>query len=359
MSWRKRLGKASHYLKRGDLGGLGKETIQFLTWIGLIPGFKKSPARPLVSAAPDADHIQAESRYWAQTDWDRVRRAGWGSPQCFGPMAVLEMTQGTTPDINRVIAATMQSPRQDGLRGLVLGCGDMKAEHSAFIQPGWSFAEIDAYDVNEQAFEQAHEIAAQAGLRVNLHVADVNRLVLPTDTYHLIVVFHSYHHFELVERVAWQINQALAPGGVFYTFDYIGPRRLQYTRRQLSQAQLMLEALPEHYRRELNGRVRQQVQSVPVQTLSPNEAIQSDKILAAFRKHLCVVRQYNWAGLLYPLLEGIAFNFDEHNASDRVLLDYLFNLDKVLCRSGQIEPNFTITVATKKGKAGCPKSGQV
>jgi SAM-dependent methyltransferase len=345
-SWRERFGKATGYVRSGDGIGLAREMVRFLVWKSNLDKLRQS--KILTSISRDATPELTESQFWAQTNWDNVRRAGWGSLQCLGPMALWAMTQGRTNDINQLIVETMQLSQREGLRGLVLGCGDMRAEHSAFTNPGCTFAEVDAYDVNEVAFEQAREITRQAGLKVNLKVADANRLNLSANTYHLIVVFHSYHHFEQVEHVAQQVNRALVPGGVFYTIDYVGPRKLQQSKRQLFYAQMMLEALPERYRHELDGQVRQRVENVPVEFLSPDEAIRSDKILPALRKHLNVVWQYNWAGLLYPLLQGIAFNFNENDPADRTLIDCLFGIDKGLCQSRLVEPDFTITLATKK-----------
>jgi ubiquinone/menaquinone biosynthesis C-methylase UbiE len=296
----------------------------------------------------DSARTQAEAHFWAQVDVDQVRRVAWSSIPCLGTMALLEMTRDKTCDINQLVAETMQAPQRERLRGLVLGCGDMAYEHCAFLNPHLSFAEVDAYDINADAFDQARATTEKAGLKVNYLVGDVNQLTLPANTYHLIVVLHSYHHFTQVERVAQQINRALVAGGVFYTIDYVGPRRLQWTDRQLSYAHLLLEALPERYRREINGQVRQQIRRMPLGALSPDEAIRSDKILSAIQRHLQVVWQYNWAGLLYPLLDGIAFNFDETDPVDRSLIEYLFNIDRVLCQSGRIRPNFTMTLAVKR-----------
>jgi len=346
--WRRRARKVGDYIRCGDWAGLRREVNQFLAWKGVARTSRlRDTLSSSVSPVLDSQHLQCEASFWAQVDFDKIRHASWSSIQCLGLMALLEMTHGGTDDINRLINETMQVPHKDGLRGLVLGCGDMRSEHSAFINPYLSFAEIDAYDINEQAFEQARAVTASAGLKVNFQVGDVNRMVLPADTYHLIVVFHSYHHFERVGHIAQQINRALVPGGVFYTFDYIGPRRIQQTKRQLFYAQMMLEALPERYRREANGQIRQRVKNVAAGALSPDEAVRSDKILPALRDNLRIGWQYNWAGLLFPLLEGIAFNFDENEPSDRALIHYLFHLDKVLCRSGHVEPNFTITLASK------------
>jgi hypothetical protein len=93
--------------------------------------------------------------------------------------------------------------------------------------------------------------------------------------------------------------------------------------------------------------VKDGAHSVPPDQLSPDEAIHSDEILPAIATHLNVVWQYNWGGLLYPLLEGIAFNFTD-SPEDQTLLRFLFDLDYALCQAGEIEPNFTITLATKR-----------
>jgi len=352
LSWAQRVRKAGDYVRRGDLSGLIAEIAAFLAWKGVVRAAPTRTGRaPAPPAASGPTRTQAEATYWAQADLKCMRRSSWCNFQRLGPMALLEMTGGKTSDANRLIADTMQCAARENLRGLVLGCGDMQGEHAAFLNPYLSFAEIDAYDINEQAFDQARAVTRSAGLTVNLKVGDANWLELPADTYHLAVVYHSYHHFARVDWVARQINRSLVPGGVFYLVDYIGPPRLQLTRRQLDHAQLLLEALPADRRRDMHGEIRQVIESVRPDMLSPDEAIASDQILSAVQRHLRVVWQYNWAGLLYPLLEGISFNFDENEPADCALIDYFFALDRVLCRSGRIEPNFTITLTTKKPDA--------
>jgi hypothetical protein len=42
------------------------------------------------------------------------------------------------------------------------------------------------------------------------------------------------------------------------------------------------------------------------------------------------------------------FDFDETDPADRSLIEYLFNIDRVLCQSGRIRPNFTMTLAVKR-----------
>lgn len=273
------------------------------------------------------------------------RDISWWSAGDLNYWALEKMFDRRFKDAEEVLDAIsemVQVPRVQPLRGLVLGCGDMAAEHVNFTYPKLPFVEVDAYDVSTESIERARQLTNTKGLNVNYHLADVNQIELPPDRYALIVIQHAYHHFEQVYHVAYQINRALLPGGLFYTWDYIGPCRLQYSGHQLFYAQQMLQLLPCKYRGE-----RRRVQSPPEEKLSPNEGIYSDQILDAIAQHMDLVRQYNWAGLLYPLLDGIGNNFTRSD-EDRAFLKFLFELDYALCQSGAIEPNFTITFATKR-----------
>ena len=336
-SWGQRIDKVRQYLSRRDLTGLVTEIRRFWHW-------KRSSE--LGPSAPQAQS-GTEAAFWDGFDMRSARRTGWTGAGDLGYWAFQKMCDGRYPDIMDLISDVIKVPRAQPLRGLVLGCGDMTGEHTTFTSPKLPFAEIDAYDVSPRSIERARQLTNEKGLEVNYHVADVNHVELPHDQYALIVIFHAFHHFERIDHVAQQINRALLPGGVFYTWDYIGPCKLQFTGRQLFCAQMMLRLLPTKYRRELDGKVRQRVQSVLPDTLSPDEAICSDQILPAVARHLRVVWQCNWAGLLYPLLEGIAFNFTTCD-EDQSLLRFLFTLDYALCQAGEIEPNFTITLATKQ-----------
>jgi SAM-dependent methyltransferase len=339
-TWDRRLAKVWRYVGRGDLSGLLAEVRRFYQW-------KLARNQNLSSGRrPPCGQPVTEAEFWDDFNMELARKTSWTGAGDLGYWAFQKMCDGRYAEMMDLISDTMQVPRAEPLRGLVLGCGDMAGEHAHFINPNLPFSEVDAYDVSAQSLERARQLTDAKGLNVNYHIADINQVELPPDRYALAVIFHAYHHFEQVDRVAQQVNQALLPGGVLYLWDYIGPRKLQHTESQLFHAQQMLQLLPYKYRRELDGKMRQRVQSVPADTLSPDEAICSDKILDAIARHMNVVWQYNWAGLLYPLLEGIAFNFTTRD-DDQALLRFLFDLDCALCQSGQVEPNFTITLATR------------
>ena len=230
---------------------------------------------------------------------------------------------------------------------LTLGCGDMAAEHWFFIHPALPFELVDAYDIRAEVIQRAKERTDSAGLNVQYHVEDVNYVELPPETYDLVVVTHSLHHFKRIEHIVYQINRSLKPGGLFVAWEYVGPRYQRFSRRQRAHANMVLRALPIKYRRELDGSVRRRVKSQSLLLISPDEAIRSDRILPALQS-MKILYQYHWAGLLFPLLRGgIAANFDQSDPEDRKVIDCLFQLDRLLCQSGRVEPDFTITIATK------------
>ena len=333
-TWARRLGKVRRHLGQRDLSGLAGEVQRYRAW--LRAGKAGGPAGA------------EEAAYWDHCDAELARKVSWTNAADFGVWVFEDSSGGRWSTQFEMVAEKIQVPRTQLVRGLVLGCGDMVSEHTWFVNPLLPFDEVDAYDVSPKSIERARQLTDEKGLKVNYHLADVNRIELPVDRYALVVTSHAFHHFEAVDRIARQINRALLPGGVFSLVDYIGPRRLQFSRRQLFYAQLMLEALPEQYRRTLDGTLRRQVQSVPVGSLSADEAIRSDEIMPAIARHMRIVWQQSWAGLLYPLLDGLGANFDRNRCEDQVLVRFLYNLDRHLCQIGEVESNFAIVVATKK-----------
>ena len=295
---------------------------------------------------PNAQRLKREAACWASVDIDRHRRTSWDSIECLGRMAVIEMTGGRWKELMDVIINTIAPSDPSRLRGLTLGCGDMEGERWYFTHPTLPFEQVDAYDISAEVMQRAQRLTDSLGLNVQYHVGDVNAIDLSPATYDLVVVAHSMHHFREIDRIVDQISRSLTPGGVFVMWDYVGPRYQRFTRRQRAWANRVLQILPPKYRHLPDGTMSHRVENQPLLLLSPDEAPRSDRILPAVRR-MNVRYQYNWAGLLYPLLRGgRAVNFNQDDPEDRRIVECLFQLDRLLCQSGQIEPNFTITIAT-------------
>ena len=304
--------------------------------------------RVALVAIPPTWRQKLEARHWEAVPLERARQVSWDSIECLGRMAVSEMTGGRWEQLMDVIIDAIAPPEPDHLRGLTLGCGDMACEHWFFIHPALPFERVDAYDISPEIVQRARQRTGALGLNVQYYLEDVNEIELPPETYDLVVVAHSLHHFKRIDHIVDQIDRSLKLGGLFVAWEYVGPRYQRFSRRQRAYANRILRALPAKYRRELDGSIRWRAKSQPMFSMSPDEAIRSDRILPAL-KRMNILYQYNWAGLLFPLLRGgIAVNFDQNDPEDRKVIDCLFQLDRLLCQSGQVEPDFTITLATGK-----------
>lgn len=349
--WRLRLQKINHYLAQGNLQGLKAEVQQYMVWYWQTRWRRKLVGQRALSATGEGQNQFSEAEFWDQADIELIRHASWlnAGDGILGGWALAQVGQEFQNDMVALLLHTQGENRPAKLRGLVLGCGDMQAEHWIFIDERMPFAEIDAYDLSPASLERAKHWTTQKGLQVNYHVADLNELQLPANCYDVIICFYSYHHFTEVEAIAQQINGALKTTGVFFTIDYVGERQQQWSAQQLFFARQFLRLLPAHYRKELAGTLRATVEPLPVATFSPDEAIHSDLILPALAAELQIVRQYNWAGLLMPLLDGLGFNFGTKE-EDLQLLKFLFEVDRALVQNGTIGPNFTITLAQKANR---------
>jgi SAM-dependent methyltransferase len=349
-AWNARFQKSARYVRRGDWAGFYRTVLQYAAWkLSFLP--LGSLYHSLIRSMPARWQSRREAAFWGSVETDRARQVSWDSIECLGRMAVRQMTGGRWEQLMDAVIHTMTPPDRLHLRGLALGCGDMAGEKWYFTHPALPFEGVDAYDISAEVIQRARLLTDSLKLNVQYHVEDVNEVRLPPETYDLAVVAHSLHHFREIDHIVDQVNRSLKPGGLFVVWEYVGPRFQQFTRRQLDQATLVLQSLPERYRRELDGSIRKQAVSQPLFSISPDEAIRSDLILPAL-KRMNIVYQYNWAGLLFPLLRGgMAANFDQNDAEDRHIIEALFELDRLLCRLGCVEPNYTITIAGRSAGA--------
>ncbi|MGC9025514.1 MAG: class I SAM-dependent methyltransferase, partial [Chloroflexia bacterium] len=248
---------------------------------------------------------------------------------------------------------------------LSLGCGDGWLERA--LAAKGVFKQCDALDIAPGAIERAQKKAQEAGwANINYQVADLNTVSLPANRYDAIWMSHSYHHVADVEHLAREIACSLTQEGLFFLCDYVGPVRFHFPPPQRTIIERTLQLLPVSYRRlspfaqrqeeerarllarnptraisrlydkirggdlwpalwrkvrvflwSLSGRRKGLVKNkvflptpYDVTSVDPSEAIRSDEILPALRRHLEIIEFKPLGGnILHFLLDGIAHNF--------------------------------------------------
>lgn len=283
-------------------------------------------------------------------------------------------------------------------RCLSLGCGDGHLERS--LARLGAFEYCDAYDVAEGSLQVARKLAEDEGLQnISYHVADINRIALPTHVYDAVWIHQAMHHFEALEHVCQQINRSLKSEGLLILNEYVGPSRFQFPSRQRETANLCLQLLPAPYRAVAQEQTTMELHRTPftrgakwfvsrlidkmrdgdlvevarrrfraynskaagkgiakttivfpsprdVIAADPSEAIRSEEIVAALQRDFDILEKRDWGGnLLQFLLTGIAGNFSPNDQISQELLRMLIHIEDVLLECGEFESDFAYIVA--------------
>ncbi|NNE73600.1 MAG: class I SAM-dependent methyltransferase [Acidimicrobiales bacterium] len=280
-----------------------------------------------------------EAKFFGKQDNQRARAVGWSSLGYF--------QRRLHKRINLVSATAEVLGDRTPKRGLTLGCGDMTGEYRLF-----NLCQIDhitAYDISEGQRDKFYDYVynPELGIEVDYRIGDAANDDLGENEFDMVYIQQSYHHFEEVEKVAANIARALKPDGVFVLNDYIGPPFLQRTEKQREVTRRIWKTLPKRFRKGPNGKIHDDILIPPIESLPPHEAIRSDAILPALREHFDVIDEHQFAGLLFPLFNGFAQNYDEKGVQP--FIRSMWEMDELLIEQGVIEPNFIRGLYRTKG----------
>jgi len=291
-------------------------------------------------------------------------------------------------------------------RCLSLGCGAGWLERT--LAHRGAFQQCEALDIAPGSILQAQDEARKEGLAISYEVADLNTASLPPAAYDAVWMSNSYHHVVEVERLACQVAQSLKPDGFVLLNEYIGPTRFQFPPAQRKMIQQALQLLPARYRRlgqyaqhceqerahrvlrnpawalsrlcdkiqdrDLLPALQRKARTIlhpisvylrkdrevlkervdlptihDVVAVDPSEAIRSDQIVLALRKHMRIVELKPLGGnLLHFLLDGIAHNFPDDDPTAQSWLQALFALEDAFLAEGSCTSDFALVVACRK-----------
>jgi SAM-dependent methyltransferase len=241
---------------------------------------------------------------------------------------------------------------RDGLTGLALGCGDGSAV-LRWLEKG-GFSHIRGLDITPSQIAIASESARRNGCErmADFVAADVNSLDLPPGSLDCIFADHALHHFARLDRLVAQINVWLKPDGLLLLSEYVGPRRFQWTPRQMEAGTALLKMLPSRLRVWHEGnRVKHSLERPSKLRMflgDPSEAIESDRIMPSLHRFLAPIEIRPCANtLLHPLLHGIAHHFSEEDPEAAHFLEILIQAEDRLLECRDIESDFLVAAFGK------------
>jgi SAM-dependent methyltransferase len=179
---------------------------------------------------------------------------------------------------------------------------------------------------------------------------------MPTEhRYDVVLAEHSLHHLAPMPAVVERIESLLAPGGWFVVDEFVGPRRFQWSRQQLSAAQAVLDGIPDRYRTTTSGEVKRRVIRPSVLWMvmtDPSEAIDSARITSELRRRFEVLEEKPYGGaVLHIALADISHHFmDDDDPVAAEILRAAFAEEDRLMAAGAVASDFCTFVCRRRGE---------
>jgi ubiquinone/menaquinone biosynthesis C-methylase UbiE len=241
-------------------------------------------------------------------------------------------------------------------RVLSLGCGNGHLER-VLVNFNLPYTEILGMDLNPDLMTYANQEASKLGYKnLRYEVADLNNIVLPKNSYDLVIFFHSIHHVENLEGILENVKNTLTKNGLLLVVDFVGPTRWQWTDQQIQITQQLLDILPDELKINLHNPVFKETKkkiSRPIIediiSTDPSESIRSGEVLGLLHREFEVLEEKSMGGTILSLLfDGIAGNFDEQNPIVCSLIKSLQKTEELLIVNNVLPPDYIFMVLRRK-----------
>jgi ubiquinone/menaquinone biosynthesis C-methylase UbiE len=230
---------------------------------------------------------------------------------------------------------------------LSIGSGTCSHEIKlASLNPGWT---VYCLDVSENLLQNAREIADEMELKNIFFVHDNAYHYDPGENTYDIVMFHSsLHHFKNIKHFLQEnVNSRLRPGGKLIINEYVGPNRLQYSKKQIQAINEALLLIDKPYRRihKTNIYKNRYYGSglLRMMIADPSECVDSESILPVIHENYKVIVERPYGGnILMSCLKDIAHHFVKVDENKKRILQALFAKEDEYLQSNKSDFLFAI-----------------
>jgi len=238
--------------------------------------------------------------------------------------------------------------KSKGLKMLSVGCGTGARERKFAKYPNFNL--IEGVDMAEKQIDEARNHASDLKLNnIKYIVGDFTTHIFEHSTYDVILFNSSLHHFKDIHNILQtKVLPLLKDGGYLLIFEYVGPKRLQWTKQQLEFANKLLTDLPLKYKIRFNSKsIKRRIYRpglFRMLLVDPSEAIDSDSIIPSIHNHFKIIeeRKIGW-DISHLLFKDIAHNFLNNDKETQKLLSYLFEKeDEYLSMTGGSDAVFGV-----------------
>jgi SAM-dependent methyltransferase len=222
------------------------------------------------------------------------------------------------------------------------------------------FRELTGIDISPKSVEAADNLAARENLHeVKFMCADISKRQLPELHYDIVFSHAALHHLKPIDNVIRKIWNCLKPGGLFLVDEYVGPRRLQYTRKQLDIANKLLREIPVRYRKRWRlGSIKNEAHHPGLLRMilsDQSEAVESDKILPVLGGYFKPLEMALRGGtILCPLFHDIGHNFADDDPVGNEIVQKCIEVERELIEKKEIGCDYIIGLYEKKQNPETP-----
>lgn len=240
-------------------------------------------------------------------------------------------------------------PAKPVKRGLGIGVGTAFQENQMVEFGG--VERYDYYELSQEGLNLARTAAEGLGIadRITFNCADINSVDLPEATYDVITFMASLHHVHELEKTLVACKRALAPGGIIWASEYIGPDRFAYPDQDADIARRIFRMLDPSLR--LNGQPELHFPSPEdIIAVDPTEAVHSSDILRTMKSlwpNLKVEGLYG--SLLFMIMWGMDYNAIYDTPAGFEAYGTLVDLETALVDSGALPHYFVNAYAVNEG----------
>lgn len=294
---------------------------------GSLKGDRPPSNSEIVAQFWDTEGISASSLYWTAHPLVReyVNELVTGIPWMW-PLGIVKLFHAYVPRKH----------------ALSVGCGTGELERAC-----WNLRiaeEMLGLDISPESVREARKTAKRSGMKgLKYRVQNCDELRLRANAFDLVFCHASLHHIGNPDRLLAEIARGLAPDGLLFVDDYIGPNRNQWTDAHLEKAREAFGAIDSAlHLRPINP---------PFDYRDPSEMIQSDRIRPAIEANFEIIEfKPYWGNLLYPVishLNGTLISKPDNSS----IIGRLIELERDLVSSGHYsEPLFGVFLARKRSE---------
>src|SRR5579859_7438843 len=257
--------------------------------------------------------LERTARHWAQHDSDFTKNLHWTELPQVQKRIRKKITGSESEDLfGYTIRKFFREQKRPLETALSLGCGSGATETG--LTQYVTLRRHDAIDISGPLINIAKSNAEHFP-QIRYFVGDLNRCDFPSgDGYDLVIAHQSLHHVSNLRGLLAKVQAAMRPEGIFIFDEYVGPRRFQWSARQMEAINASLRLLPDwlildvetgEHRRNFTRPSAESVAEV-----DPTEAVLSDQIIPVAQDIFTIIEQRPYGGaLLHMLLHRIAGNF--------------------------------------------------